>query len=165
MRSDLSVTTCAAMLALALCVPGPADAAPAAKLERGRYVVTLGGCNDCHTEGFGPSNGKVPQSQWLTGSSLGSRGGWGTTYPVNLRMYMQGISEDEWVKRARTIETRPPMPWFVLHEIEEADLRAMHAFVRSLGPVGTPAPAYLPPGQEPPGPVILFPGPPPMAKP
>ena len=145
MRSNFSVTTHAAVLALAVSVPGLAGAAPATKLERGLYAVTLGGCNDCHTEGFGPSNGKVPQSQWLMGNSLGSRGGWGTTYPINLRIYMQGISEDEWVKRARTVETRPPMPWFVLHEIREADLRALHVIVRSLGPVGTPAPSYLPP--------------------
>jgi mono/diheme cytochrome c family protein len=143
-----------------------AFAAPgnAREIERGRYLVTVGGCNDCHTEGFAPSAGKVPQARWLTGSSLGSRGDWGTTYPANLRLYMQGLNADEWVRRARALETRPPMPWFVLREIKEADLRAMHAFIRSLGPAGEPAPPYLPPGQEPKGPVILFPGPPPGAK-
>lgn len=60
----------------------------------------------------------------------------------------------------RTVEMRPPMPWFDLREMSEPDLRALYAFVRSLGPAGVPAPAYLPPGQEPGGPFVLYPAPP-----
>ena len=32
------------------------------------------------------------------------RGPWGTTYPVNLRLYMQTISEKEWVAKAKYAE-------------------------------------------------------------
>jgi mono/diheme cytochrome c family protein len=43
-------------------------------IARGRYIVQLGGCNDCHTPGYAPTNGKVPESSWLIGDSLGWHG-------------------------------------------------------------------------------------------
>lgn len=52
------------------------------------------------------------------------------------------------------------MPWFTLNEMEEDDLKALYHFVRYLGPAGEPAPAYVPPGQEPNPPYALFPSPP-----
>ena len=127
--------------------------------------MKLGGCNDCHTAGYAPSGGKIPEQQWLTGDTVGFRGPWGTTYAVNLRLYMQQMSADQWVRQARTVETRPPMPWFVFRDMTEQDLRAMHAFIRSLGPAGGAAPAYAPPDQEPKGPAIVFPSPPPPPAP
>ncbi len=51
------------------------------------------------------------------------------------------------------------MPWYSLHAMTEPDLRAMYRFIRSLGPAGEMAPAYLPPGQPPPGPSVVFPAP------
>ncbi|MEJ2396973.1 MAG: cytochrome C, partial [Gammaproteobacteria bacterium] len=30
-------------------------------LERGRYLVRIGGCNDCHTAGYAESGGKTPE--------------------------------------------------------------------------------------------------------
>jgi mono/diheme cytochrome c family protein len=128
--------------------------------ERGRYVVTIAGCNDCHTQGYAMSGGNVDESKWLTGDSLGWRGPWGTTYPVNLRLYMQNISEKEWVAKAKTLETRPPMPWFNVRRMSDADLRAIHRYIRSLGPAGEPAPAFVPPNQEPRPPYATFPAPP-----
>lgn len=142
----------------------PAEAAEmnanARLIERGRYVVKLGGCNDCHTPEFGMKGGQVPEKEWLTGDSLGWRGPWGTTYPTNLRLYMAQLSEDQWVKAARTMSARPPMPWYVVRDMHERDLRALYRYVRSLGPAGQPAPAYVPPDQQPAGPVIAFPAPP-----
>jgi hypothetical protein len=41
---------------------------------------------------------------------------------------------------------RPPMPWFNLRAMHDADLVAIHRYLRSLGPRGEPAPAYVPPG-------------------
>ena len=134
-------------------------------VERWRYVALIAGCNACHTEDFGPSAGNVSQNLWLTGSSIGHRGPWGTTYPPNLRIYMQRVSADQWVKNARTVVMRPPMPWFDLRMLTDEDLRALHAFVRSLGPVGQPAPNFVPPGIEPSGAVILYPMPPATTKP
>lgn len=132
-------------------------AASAADIERGRYLVRISGCNDCHTPGYLQHNGEVPEAQWLTGDRLGWNGPWGTTYGTNLRLFMLAMDEDGWVRTARTLERRPPMPWFNLRHMSEQDLRAIYRFVAALGPAGEPAPAYLPPGQEPPPPVARFP--------
>ncbi len=124
-------------------------------LARGRYVVTTSGCNDCHTAGYPQSGGKVPEVEWLTGNPVGFSGPWGTTYPVNLRLMVQAISESAWVARART-EMRPPMPWFSLRDMNNADLRAVYRYIKSLGPKGNPAPAYAAPGQKVSTPYIEF---------
>ena len=137
-----------------------AGAPDARSLERGRYIARIAGCNDCHTAGYAEKGGQVPEKDWLMGDALGWQGPWGTTYPPNLRIALGRLSEDDWVKTAKSARYRPPMPWFALHDMEEADLRAFHRFVRSLGPVGQPAPAYVPPGQAANGPVITFPEPP-----
>jgi mono/diheme cytochrome c family protein len=130
------------------------------QIERGRYLVKITGCNDCHTPGYTQKGGKVPEKEWLTGDRLGWRGPWGTTYAGNLRTYMNAISESQWIQVARTAEFRPPMPWFALHDMTEQDLRAIYRFVKYLGPAGGPVPSYLPPDQEPKGPYVLFPQPP-----
>lgn len=129
-------------------------------IERGRYLMRITGCNDCHTPGYAASGGKVPEQQWLTGDALGWRGPWGTTYASNLRLFMQNLNEQQWVNLARTVEYRPPMPWFSLRAMSNQDLRALYRYVRHLGPAGQPAPAYVPPGEVPKGPHVTFPQPP-----
>ena len=154
----------ASLLLLLLPVLASAQAAGAARtkkageIERGRYLVKVGGCNDCHTPGYIQKNGDVDEKLWLTGSPLGWSGPWGTTYPVNLRQFMANMSEQQWVKHARTMTPRPPMPWFNVRAMTDADLKAVYAFTRSLGPGGEAAPAFVPPGTKPAGPVVQFPG-------
>jgi mono/diheme cytochrome c family protein len=152
----------AALAALLLAASLPAAAQQQQKADpavaRGRYVVAIAGCNDCHTPNYPQSGGKVPEKDWLTGDALGWRGPWGTTYAPNLRLSLPQTSEAEWVKKAKTLTTRPPMPWFNLHRMTEADLRAIYRYVRHLGPAGKPAPAYVPPDQTPAGPYVQFPG-------
>jgi len=139
---------------------GSKSAAPAqrALIERGRYLVKTSGCNDCHTPGYATSGGQVDEKLWLTGDTLGWNGPWGTTYPTNLRLWMRDYTEASWLAKARSFRPRPPMPWFNVHAMTDADLRALHRYITSLGPAGEPAPAYLPPGQAPTGPVVKFPG-------
>jgi|GEM_PF-4118607 hypothetical protein len=33
----------------------------AALVERGRYLIEIGGCNDCHTDGFAEADAKTPR--------------------------------------------------------------------------------------------------------
>jgi mono/diheme cytochrome c family protein len=134
-----------------------------ALIERGRYLARIAGCNDCHTPHYPESGGNVPESEWLTGSTVGWQGPWGTTYPANLRNALQNLSEDQWVALARNARFRPPMPWFILRDMSEQDLRAIHALIRHLGPAGAAAPAYVPPGGAVNGPVIRFPEPAPAS--
>lgn len=135
-----------------------ASAGDRALVERGRYLVKATGCNDCHTAGYGPTAGKTHEKDWLTGDALGWQGPWGTTYATNLRLQFSRLTEQQWLQQARTLQTRPPMPWFALRDMNDADLKAIYAYVRAAGPAGQPAPAYVPPGRPVQGPVVKFPG-------
>ena len=131
-----------------------------ADAQRGRYVVQIAGCNDCHTLGYAPSGGKVDEKLWLTGDRLGWRGPWGTTYPANLRLVAQTLTEAQFVARARSSELRPPMPWFNVRDMSDGDVRAIYRYLKHVGPAGDPAPAYVPPDKEPAPPFVQFPAPP-----
>jgi mono/diheme cytochrome c family protein len=141
----------------AAALPVHAQKAEDAQVKRGRYLVQIGGCNDCHTPAYPAKGGKVPEAEWLTGDALGWHGPWGTTYATNLRLYMQDLAEEQWVKKAKTLNARPPMPWFNVRDMTTSDLRAMYRYIRHLGPAGKPAPAYLPPDKTPPQPYVAFP--------
>jgi mono/diheme cytochrome c family protein len=137
----------------------PAVAAPAqadaASIARGRYVVAISGCNDCHTAGYSETGGKVAQSDWLLGQPVGFRGPWGVSYPANLRLTVQSMTEAEWLRFAR-VERLPPMPWFALRDMGDNDLRSLYRFVRSLGPKGERMPAALSPNANVGTPYIEF---------
>jgi hypothetical protein len=171
-RAAVGSVTCVSLLALAGLLTGstvsagqPVKAAEKsasrpiaatdATLERGRYLVRITGCNDCHTPGYGEHGGRVPVSEWLTGTSVGFRGPWGTSYPSNLRLTMRSLSEDQWLVFARA-ERLPPMPWFSLEAMNDLDLRAIYRFIYSLGPQGVRAPSALLPGAESATPFIVF---------
>ncbi len=126
------------------------------QIAQGRYLVMMIGCNDCHTHGYMQLEGKVPEPDWLTGESVGWYGPWGTTYATNLRLFLQNVSEDVWVKYSRAVKLRPAMPWWVLHEMKEQDLRAIHRFIKNLGQKGENAPEYLPPNRRPKPPYFEF---------
>lgn len=156
--SPYRIFVAAAMTALAACAAVAAPPEPGkSQLERGRHLIRIAGCNDCHTPGYAQSNGKVDEKLWLTGDSLGWAGAWGTTYATNLRLLIAGMTERQWLHHARHMEPRPPMPWFNVRSMSDAELKAIYAFTRSLGPGGTAAPAYVPPGQKAQGPVVQFP--------
>jgi mono/diheme cytochrome c family protein len=123
----------------------------------GRYLVQTAGCNDCHTPGYTANGGSTPEADWLTGDHLGWRGPWGTTYPSNLRLFVARLSEAQWLQHTRTMQPRPPMPWFNLRAMADEDLRAIYRYLKAAGPAGQPAPAYVPPTQAAAGPVVQFP--------
>ena len=141
-----AVFACAA--SLAGCTVAPASG-PSATLERGRYMVLTGHCNNCHTAGYVAASGKIPEDRWLMGNPVGWRSKQGTTYGTNLRLYVQNLSEEGWIQAVRNGRPRAPMPWWSLRDTSEDDLRAMYRYIRSLAPLGEPAPAFLPPDQVP----------------
>ncbi|MHB8141936.1 MAG: cytochrome C [Vulcanimicrobiaceae bacterium] len=124
--------------------------------DAGRYLVIVGGCNDCHTPGWDQSQGRLPESKWLLGSDVGFRGPWGTSYPANLRLFVAHTSEAKWLRLAHAGMGDPPMPWANLHALSTRDARAIYAFVKALGPAGVEAAAYVPPNREPTTPYIVF---------
>ena len=143
--------------------PQPAPRQPsvsaASPEEAGRYIVRTSGCNDCHTPGFMVMGEKVPESQWLIGNPIGFRGPWGTTYPQNLRRFIQPFTDEQFVEVVRKRHDRPPMSWSQLHAMSDQDLKAIYAYLKRLGAthgVGQPATDWVPPDREPRSPFILM---------
>ena len=144
-------------LALPVSIAIAQVASPTATLERGRYMVLTGHCNNCHTAGYVTTSGKIAEDRWLMGNPLGWRSKQGTTYGTNLRLYLQNLSEEGWIQAVRNAQPRAPMPWWSLRETSDDDLRAMYRYIRSLTPLGQPAPAFLPADQVPPRPYQQLP--------
>jgi len=136
-------------------VPGRQAATSTVSVERGRYLVAVSGCNDCHTPGYAEAGGRVPEGEWLQGAPVGFRGPWGVSYPANLRLTVQSMNEAQWLAFAR-VQRLPPMPWFNLRDMSDDDLRSLYRYIRALGPKGTRAPAAVAPGREVTTPFILF---------
>ena len=102
-------------------------------IARGRYIAQIAGCNDCHTAGYAPSGGKVPEKQWLQGDALGLEGRLGHDVRrqpphVHAGHDRRAVGED-----GADMKARPPMPWFALNDMHDEDLRAFYRFVRHLG--------------------------------
>jgi mono/diheme cytochrome c family protein len=135
-----------------------APAVQAASMEQaGEYLTIVGSCNDCHTQGWTESGGKIPPADRFAGMNLGFRGSWGTSYGKNLRTITQRQSEDRWVQTLRTADGgdgKPPMPWWNTAQMNERDLRAMYRYIKSLGPKPNGVPRGLPAGKEPTGPWV-----------
>lgn len=149
-----------ASLALSCATPaaqGPVPMTEAQKLERGEYLTTIMGCNDCHTPGT--LHGQPDFQRKLSGSELGWVGPWGTTYARNLTPDAEtGIgawSEDDIVKTIRTGQRAdgtpvlPPMPWPMYTNLTDEDAYAIAAYLKSLPAVTHKVPGVLPPGTKP----------------
>ncbi len=135
-------------------------------IAHGKFLVGFGACNDCHTPGWAEHGGKAPKDMLLTGGGTNFQGPWGTTYPINLRLYFHGITLKQWIHNARTVKARPAMPYWTFRYLSDKDLADIYAYVRSLGPAGKPAHDYVPPGQQAPAPylkLVVPAGPPPLA--
>jgi mono/diheme cytochrome c family protein len=114
-------------------------------VERGKQVSITHACHDCHTAGYIESDGKLDPAAALKGSPMGWRGPWGTTYALNLRLTVaeKAKTEDEFVQFAKTFKTRPPMPWYNVHAMDESDLGSLFQYIKSLGEPGEQAPQPL----------------------
>ena len=152
---QLMVAFSFALFVFGACQPSgvPEDTAPhlvgGTDIERGRYMVVMGGCNDCHTDGYLQTEGDIPEEQWLLGSPMGWRGPWGTTYPRNLRLSVGNYTEDQWVALLQTRKALPPMPWMNVNQMVESDARSLYRYITSLGAAGEVMPMPLPPEEEP----------------
>lgn len=162
MRTRICLLAAALAVALGMtgALPALGDDHEDSAVDRGRYLIKIAGCNDCHTAGYPQAAGLVPEAEWLKGDRLGWRGPWGTTYPGNLRLFAARVTEQQWLDLARTARYRPPMPWFALRDMSDEDLVAIYRLLRHLGPAGEPVPAWVPPDQKPEGPYVMWPAPP-----
>lgn len=117
-------------------VPAPDTSTP---VKRGEYLVTVGGCRECHT----PQR----QGQRLPGLDLAGgfpiEGPWGFVASANLTPSPSGIpyyDERLFVDAMRTgfvkaRELKPIMPWWEFRGLTDDDLKDMFAYLRTVPPV------------------------------
>jgi mono/diheme cytochrome c family protein len=108
-------------------------------VKRGEYLVTIGGCRDCHTV---QKQGRRIAALDLGGGFL-LRGPWGevasanlTPDPSGIPYYDEGLFLDVMhtgLVRARKLSQI--MPWWDFRNLTDEDLKAMFAYLRTVPPV------------------------------
>jgi mono/diheme cytochrome c family protein/uncharacterized protein YjiS (DUF1127 family) len=148
----------AAAVAASAIVLSRAARAQEAQIERGQYLVTLGGCTDCHTPGY--FFGKPDMARFLGGSEVGFEiPGLGVFHGPNLTpdrdTGLGGWSAEE-IAAAITTGKRPDgrvlapiMPWHAFAKLTRQDVLAMVAFLKSLPPVKNTVPGPFGPNEKP----------------
>ena len=149
-------------LAAALLASGAASmalAADPAAVARGKYLVTISGCNDCHTPGY--FFGKPDMTaRFLGGSDVGFEiPGVGVFVGPNLtpdKATGLGNWTDAQVLAALQKGERPDgrmlvpiMPWHAFANLTKEDAEAIVAFLRSLPPVSHKVPGPFGPAEAP----------------
>jgi mono/diheme cytochrome c family protein len=135
---------------------------PAAAAEndvaRGKYMVSLMGCTDCHTPGH--FLGKEDASRFLGGSEVGfAIPGLGVFYGPNLTSDKDtglGNWTEAQIITALTTGKRPDgrmlapsMPWRGFANLTKADAEAIAAYLKSLPPIKNKVPGPFGPTQTP----------------
>lgn len=155
--------------------PTPAAAAKVSPAERGKYLVTAMGCNDCHTPmKMGPNGPEPDMTRMLSGhpenmpaakppkldgpwmaavdnSFTAWAGPWGISYTANLTpdqntglgiwtedMFVKAIREGKHMATSRPI--LPPMPWPAFRNLNDDDLKAIFAYLKTIPPVANHVP-------------------------
>jgi mono/diheme cytochrome c family protein len=171
----------AALVAAAIAVSGPASAQQPgsnAAVERGRYLVTITGCHDCHspkvkgmtpdlTRGLSgrPSTTQLPsetKTEVHASADLTAwTGPWGYSVASNLTpdpatglgtRYNEAsfIATMRTGKKPNGTPIMPPMPSEVYQNMTDDDLKAIFAYLRTIKPIRNAVLAGLTlPGQKP----------------
>jgi len=153
------IMTKSILLAAALMTaPLTANAADPAAIARGKYLVAIAGCNDCHTPGY--FLGKPDMTRFLAGSEVGFEiPGLGVFHGPNLtpdKATGLGGWTDAQVVAALQKGERPDgrmlapiMPWHAFASLTKQDVDAIVAYLRSLTPVANKVPGPFGPTEAP----------------
>lgn len=125
--------------------------------DRGKYLVTLGGCNDCHTPGY--FFGKPDMTQFLGGSDVAFEiPGLGAFAGRNITPDKEsgiGSWTTEQIVTALQTGRRPDgrvlapiMPWHALANLTREDAMAIAAYLQSLPPVQHTVVGPFKPGEK-----------------
>jgi cytochrome c553 len=139
----------------------PAASPNAAKIARGKYLMTVGACNDCHSPKLDPQQHPDPKRPFsgrpqatqapsqnpneihasldLTAWS----GPWGISYGANLSPdpetgLAKRYTEASFIKTLRTgkkpegEDLLPPMPWELYKVFSDDDIKAIWAYLQTI---------------------------------
>ena len=146
-----------------LVVAGSATRAAETPVEHGKYLVTVMGCSDCHTDGS--FAGKPDMAHFLGGSNTGFEiPGLGYFYGANLTPDPEtglGKWTEKQIVTALTTGVRPDgrelapiMPWRGFSHLRPKDAQAIAAYLKSLPPVRNQVPGPFGPNQKPTAPYM-----------
>ena len=135
-----------------------AEATGREQISRGKYLVNLGLCTDCHTPGY--FFGKPDMTRFLGGSEVGFEiPGLGVFHGPNLTPDNEtglGRWSTEEIIVAFQTGTRPDgrilapiMPWHAFGQLTKEDAMAIAAFLKSLPPVSNKVPGPFGPTETP----------------
>jgi mono/diheme cytochrome c family protein len=145
-------------LSMLVIIPStPAAAADKQEVSRGKYLVGIAGCNDCHTPGY--FFGKPDMTRFLGGSEVGFEiPGLGVFHGPNLtpdRETGLGTWSRDQIAAAITKGVRPDgrmlapiMPWHAFKTLTRRDTDAIVAYLRSLPPVTNKVPGPFGPSEK-----------------
>jgi hypothetical protein len=154
------------------------------KIVRGKYLVTVGLCHDCHSPKiFKPDGSVIPDpdrllsghqagtplppvdttgiapGKWVLGSSDFTAwvGPWGISYGANLtpdsttgigawteENFIGTIRKGKHLGQDGGRNILPPMPWDVIREMTDEDLKCVFTYLKSLRPVQNQVPVPVP---------------------
>jgi mono/diheme cytochrome c family protein len=134
-----------------------AAGAQQAQAERGKYLVSIAGCNDCHTPGY--FFGKPDMNRYLGGSEVGFEiPGLGVFHGPNLTpdpetglgnwSVGQIVTALQTGKRPDGRELAPIMPWRAFANLTKDDATAIAVFLKSLPPVKNKVPGPFGPNDK-----------------
>jgi mono/diheme cytochrome c family protein len=146
------------LLGVTLGVAAGSAHAASRQVERGKYLMNIIPCTDCHTPGT--FLGHPDMSRYLGGSEVGFEvPGLGVFYGPNLtpdndtglgKWTIQQIATA--ITDGKTPDGRklaPPMPSELFHHLTKADALAIAAYLKTLKPVKNQVPGPFGPGQKP----------------
>jgi mono/diheme cytochrome c family protein len=122
---------------------------PTSQVERGKYLVMLGSCTDCHTPGY--FFGKPDMARYLGGSEVGFEiPGLGVFHGPNLTpdsetglgnwTIAQIVTAIQTGKRPDGRELAPIMPWRAFANLTKDDVTAIAVFLKSIPAVKNKVP-------------------------
>ncbi len=154
---------CAALSAACVAAVAAAPARAQDDVARGKYLVTIMGCGDCHTPGY--FLGKPDLAHPLSGSDVGfAMPGlgihWGPNLTPDAETGLGKWSDEQIITAFRTGVTPtgrpliPMMPYGDFVALTDQDARAVVAYLRSLPPVRRLVPGPTQPGEKAPAPYM-----------
>jgi cytochrome c553 len=143
-------------------------------VERGKYLVNITGCHDCHSPKK-DAQGHIDETKMLSGRPMGTSvpsttageihtaldltawtGPWGTTNASNLTpdpttgLVSRKYNEATFVAMFRTgkkpsgVAILPPMPFEMYANMTDDDLKAIWAYLQTIKPIRNQVPANAP---------------------